>query len=201
MLLYLQVDWFISDDESDDFSNFPFSLPLDSAELEPASANHNLLLSNIQKVEGEWWGEYLIKASDDIYKPLSWLTLFSGIWQHVVWSGVSFPVFQRIVLSPSSGSTAVVKKSSVLWNIMLCSMLKVSQQSLEVISPPGRNWERDWTTQIYIPEDSTLHRHCCENLKSVMCIAFEYLSYFSENTDTFSALDMRIISTDTIHIL
>jgi hypothetical protein len=49
----LQVDWFIADDESDDFSNFPFSLPLDSAELEPASGNHNLLLSNIQKVEGE----------------------------------------------------------------------------------------------------------------------------------------------------
>ncbi|PNF34874.1 hypothetical protein B7P43_G03117, partial [Cryptotermes secundus] len=50
--LISHVDWFISDDESDDFSNFPFSLPLDSAELEPAAANHNLLLSNIQKVEG-----------------------------------------------------------------------------------------------------------------------------------------------------
>jgi hypothetical protein len=51
--MYLQVDWFFSDDESDDFSNFPFSLPQESSELEPASANHNLLLSNIQKVEGE----------------------------------------------------------------------------------------------------------------------------------------------------
>ncbi|KDR20991.1 Rho GTPase-activating protein 21 [Zootermopsis nevadensis] len=50
--LISHVDWFFSDDESDDFSNFPFSFPQDSAELEPASANHNLLLSNIQKVEG-----------------------------------------------------------------------------------------------------------------------------------------------------
>ncbi|XP_069677566.1 uncharacterized protein RhoGAP19D isoform X4 [Periplaneta americana] len=50
--LISHVDWFFSDDESDDFSSFPFSLPQDSAELEPASANHNLLLSNIQKVEG-----------------------------------------------------------------------------------------------------------------------------------------------------
>jgi hypothetical protein len=23
-----------------------------------------------------------------------------------------------------------------------------------------------WTTQCYIPEDRTLHNHCCENLKS-----------------------------------
>jgi hypothetical protein len=51
--MYLQVDWFFADDDSDNFSNFPFSLPQDPAELEPASTNHNLLLSNIQKVEGE----------------------------------------------------------------------------------------------------------------------------------------------------
>jgi hypothetical protein len=50
----LQVDWFFSDDESEDFTNFPFSLPQDSTEAEPASTNHNLLLSNIQKVEGGW---------------------------------------------------------------------------------------------------------------------------------------------------
>jgi hypothetical protein len=24
----------------------------------------------------------------------------------------------------------------------------------------------EWTTQRYIPEDRTLHNHCCENLKS-----------------------------------
>jgi len=51
-LLISHVDWFFSDEESEDFSNFPFSLPQDSIEAEPASANHNLLLSNIQKVEG-----------------------------------------------------------------------------------------------------------------------------------------------------
>ena len=55
---YLQVDWFFSDDESEDFSNFPFSLPQDSTEAEPASTNHNLLLSNIQKVEGGWGTVY-----------------------------------------------------------------------------------------------------------------------------------------------
>ncbi|KAJ9597846.1 hypothetical protein L9F63_011288, partial [Diploptera punctata] len=51
-LLISHVDWFFSEDDSDDFSNFPFSLPQESGDLEPAAANHNLLLSNIQKVEG-----------------------------------------------------------------------------------------------------------------------------------------------------
>ena len=49
-----QVDWFYSEEDSDDFSSFPFSLPQESADLDPASANHNLLLNNIQKVEGEY---------------------------------------------------------------------------------------------------------------------------------------------------
>jgi hypothetical protein len=62
----LQVDWFFSDDESEDFSNFPFSLPQDSSEAEPASANHNLLLSNIQKVEGGWEPSCLIDTSTTV---------------------------------------------------------------------------------------------------------------------------------------
>lgn len=61
----MQVDWFFSDDESEDFSNFPFSLPLDSIEAEPASANHNLLLSNIQKVEGGWEPSCLIDTGNE----------------------------------------------------------------------------------------------------------------------------------------
>ena len=61
----MQVDWFFSDDESEDFSNFPFSLPQDSTEAEPASANHNLLLSNIQKVEGGWQPLCLIDTRNE----------------------------------------------------------------------------------------------------------------------------------------
>jgi hypothetical protein len=28
-----------------------------------------------------------------------------------------------------------------------------------------------WTTWYYIPEDSTLHNHCCENLKCYICMS------------------------------
>ncbi|XP_029169720.1 rho GTPase-activating protein 23 isoform X2 [Nylanderia fulva] len=47
------VDWFFSDDDLDDLSRLSvnLSLPTDSCEVEPIS-NHNLLLNNIQKVEG-----------------------------------------------------------------------------------------------------------------------------------------------------
>nr|CAD7261965.1 unnamed protein product [Timema shepardi] len=48
--LITHVDWFFSDEDPED--SFPFSVPQDGAELEPATANQNLLLSNIQKVEG-----------------------------------------------------------------------------------------------------------------------------------------------------
>ncbi|XP_020285089.1 uncharacterized protein LOC109855339 isoform X3 [Pseudomyrmex gracilis] len=49
------VDWFFSEDDLDDLSRLSvnLSLPTDSCEVEPTSnTNHNLLLSNIQKVEG-----------------------------------------------------------------------------------------------------------------------------------------------------
>lgn len=48
-----QVDWFFSEDDLDDLSRLSvnLSLPTDSCEVEPIS-NHNLLLNNIQKVEG-----------------------------------------------------------------------------------------------------------------------------------------------------
>ncbi|GLH06613.1 GTPase-activating protein CdGAPr [Gryllus bimaculatus] len=49
--LISHVDWFFSDEE-DAPCNFPFSNPQDVQELEASSTNHNLLLSNIQKVEG-----------------------------------------------------------------------------------------------------------------------------------------------------
>ncbi|XP_046993985.1 uncharacterized protein LOC124606066, partial [Schistocerca americana] len=48
--LIQQVDWFFSDYDIDDPNNLPTNLPQDSNEME--SANQNLLLSNIQKVEG-----------------------------------------------------------------------------------------------------------------------------------------------------
>ncbi|XP_011645064.1 rho GTPase-activating protein 21 isoform X1 [Pogonomyrmex barbatus] len=49
------VDWFFSEDDLDDLSRLSvnLSLPTDSCEVEPASnTNHNLLLNNIQKIEG-----------------------------------------------------------------------------------------------------------------------------------------------------
>ncbi|XP_068965586.1 rho GTPase-activating protein 23 isoform X1 [Bombus flavifrons] len=50
------VDWFFSDDDLDDLSRLSvnLSLPADTSEIETttSSNNHNLLLNNIQKVEG-----------------------------------------------------------------------------------------------------------------------------------------------------
>ncbi|XP_017760398.1 PREDICTED: uncharacterized protein LOC108550950 isoform X3 [Eufriesea mexicana] len=50
------VDWFFSDDDLDDLSRLSvnLSLPADASEIETttSSNNHNLLLNNIQKVEG-----------------------------------------------------------------------------------------------------------------------------------------------------
>ncbi|XP_014609050.1 PREDICTED: uncharacterized protein LOC106789401 isoform X4 [Polistes canadensis] len=49
------VDWFFSEEDLDDLSRLSvnISLPADGCELEPTShTNHNLLLNNIQKVEG-----------------------------------------------------------------------------------------------------------------------------------------------------
>ncbi|KAF3421563.1 hypothetical protein E2986_05620 [Frieseomelitta varia] len=49
------VDWFFSDDDLDDLSRLSvnLSLPADTSEIETTTSNnHNLLLNNIQKVEG-----------------------------------------------------------------------------------------------------------------------------------------------------
>lgn len=54
-LSLFQVDWFFSDDDLDDLSRLSvnLSLPADTSEIETTSSNnHNLLLNNIQKVEG-----------------------------------------------------------------------------------------------------------------------------------------------------
>lgn len=55
-----QVDWFFSEDDLDDLSRLSvnLSLPTDSCEVEPAS-NHNLLLNNIQKIEGHYMYYFL----------------------------------------------------------------------------------------------------------------------------------------------
>lgn len=49
-----QVDWFFSEDDLDDLSRLSvnLNLPVDTCEVEPPSANHSLLLNNIQKIEG-----------------------------------------------------------------------------------------------------------------------------------------------------
>jgi hypothetical protein len=37
---------------------------------------------------------------------------------------------------------------------------------IEVIYSSETSVDFQWTTWCYIPEDGTLHNHCCENLKS-----------------------------------
>jgi hypothetical protein len=58
-------------------------------------------------------------------------------------------------------------KSSVFWDIMPCSLLKVSWCSSET------SVDFQWTAWHYISENRTLHNHHCENLKSdkSMCLS------------------------------
>jgi hypothetical protein len=67
-------------------------------------------------------------------------------------------------------------KSTISWNITLCSLLPpafillssstYSTLKMEAISSSETSADFQRTTRHYIPEDSTLHIHHCENLKS-----------------------------------
>jgi hypothetical protein len=91
-------------------------------------------------------------------KPAMWYsTLNFCSWQSVVWSNHT--------ISLTLGHTLIIVlqayiKSTILWDITPCSLLKVNWSF-------GGTWgvfQR--TTHRYIPEDNTLHDHRCENLKS-----------------------------------
>jgi hypothetical protein len=47
------------------------------------------------------------------------------------------------------------------------------------MKPGGKqSLEFQWTTQPYVPEDSTLHNHCCENLKYYNTKTFSLYALF-----------------------
>jgi hypothetical protein len=72
-------------------------------------------------------------------------------------------------------------KSTVFWDIMLSSSLKVHRcfwgtYRLHLLGSKNKpskelvlveNW---WTKQRYIPGYSAVRHHCCENLRSTLCI-------------------------------
>jgi hypothetical protein len=50
-------------------------------------------------------------------------------------------------------------KSSIIYDIMPCSLLKINQCFRETLV------DFQWTAKCYIPEDTTLHNPGCENFK------------------------------------
>jgi hypothetical protein len=70
-------------------------------------------------------------------------------------------------------------KSTIFWDITPCSPLKANRRFVATyrlhlqgrrIRRTRNHRENRWQAQGYIPEDSTLHNHCCKNLKSYMFI-------------------------------
>jgi hypothetical protein len=65
---------------------------------------------------------------------------------NAVYSGESQPTFQRNMLPSSESMTKALK--------------------METICSPETSVDFQRTTRLYVPEDSTLHNHSCENLRS-----------------------------------
>jgi hypothetical protein len=103
------------------------------------------------------------------------------------------------------------KKTSTFWDITPCSPVKLNQRfggrldacfmlvsclaysstlKMEVTCSSGMSVDFHHNTWRYIPEDRTLQSHCCENLKSCICLMLasggmitngEKCQYFSYN--------------------
>jgi hypothetical protein len=68
---------------------------------------------------------------------------------------------EKFVKNNSSGLQLKKKrKGTIFWDITLCSPMKANHRF------GGTLVDFQWTTWRYIREDSTLHNHRCENLKS-----------------------------------
>jgi hypothetical protein len=74
-------------------------------------------------------------------------------------------------------------KSSVLWDITLCSPLKVPETSVD--------FQR--TTRRYIPEDRTLHNQLCESLKSSERFQFLIVTMRSWSLKTLRVANMSLL--------
>jgi hypothetical protein len=78
-------------------------------------------------------------------------------------------MFQKNILPPFSGSKNKPSKISacLLPTFMLVSCLAYfSTLKMKAMCSSERLVDFQWTTWRYIPEDSTPHNHCCENLIS-----------------------------------
>jgi hypothetical protein len=67
---------------------------------------------------------------------------------------------------PSSGLKNETEETSMKTGGMVISGLAYSSALKLEETYSSETVDFQWTTWCYIPEDRTLHNHCCENLKS-----------------------------------
>jgi hypothetical protein len=89
---------------------------------------------------------------------------------NIMYSTESQPTFWRNISPPSSGSKNKLSKPLCLpsdFTLVSCSPY-FSTLKMVAICSSETSVDSQRTTQHYIPEDGTLHNHCCENLKSFL---------------------------------
>jgi hypothetical protein len=94
-------------------------------------------------------------------------------WQHIVMFNNYYIWYRKckllfcfcVFFVQNASNERTMEKSSIFWDIMPCSPLKVNQRFRGTYSSKT-SANSQWTTQCYIPEGRTLHNHGCENIKS-----------------------------------
>jgi hypothetical protein len=73
-------------------------------------------------------------------------------------------------------------KTSIIWDITLCSPLKVNWRfkgtfRLHLQGSSKTSVDFQWITRHYIPEDNTLHNHCCDSSNPThLCTLFSHMT-------------------------
>jgi hypothetical protein len=92
-----------------------------------------------------------------------WRVSSSGIWRRVVhW--VSTDALEEHIASILR--VKKVSSASHLLSRWFLTELIFSTLKMKMICSSETSIDTQWTTRSYIPEDGTLHNHCCENLRS-----------------------------------
>jgi hypothetical protein len=74
------------------------------------------------------------------------------------WPEIKIKALEKFLwLVDSENCKQIHVKSSIVWDITPCSLLKLNSRVASIFQQ---------TTRCFIPEDTSFHNHNCENLKS-----------------------------------